>query len=71
MPTHEAKPCPRCGHLFACRVGSITQCDCTRIQLSVEEKAFIAERYNECLCLACLTDLKNKYIFFREKFFGG
>lgn len=70
MPAHEAKHCLRCHQPFECKAGSITQCDCTRIFLSEEEKAFIADRYEDCLCLSCLKELKNKYIFFKEKYFG-
>jgi hypothetical protein len=71
MPLHEAKPCPRCRQSFECKARSIGQCNCTRIILTEEEKAFIAGRYEDCLCLPCLKDLKNKYIFFREKYFGA
>jgi hypothetical protein len=67
MPLPEAKRCPRCRQLFECKAGSIGQCDCTRITLTEEEKAFIGRQYEDCLCLACLTDLKNNYIFFKEK----
>jgi hypothetical protein len=71
MPAHEAKQCARCRQPFECKAGSITQCNCTQICLSEEEKAFIADRYEDCLCLACLQDLKNKYLFFKEKYFGA
>jgi hypothetical protein len=71
MPAHEAKGCPRCHQPFECKAGSITQCNCTQIHLSEEEKAFIADRYEDCLCLSCLKDLKNKYLFFKEKYFGA
>ena len=70
MPMHEVKSCPRCQQFFECKVGSITQCDCALVHLSEEEKAFIADRYKDCLCISCLRDLKDKYIFFKEKYFG-
>lgn len=70
MPLHEIRNCPRCNQDFQCKVGDITHCDCTCINLTIEEKAFIESRYNDCLCLKCLTDLKNKYILFKEKYFG-
>lgn len=70
MPLHEIKSCPRCFQLFQCKAGSITQCDCVTIMLSEEETTFIASRYKDCLCLSCLKDLKNKSIFFGEKYFG-
>ncbi|HMH32078.1 MAG TPA: cysteine-rich CWC family protein [Puia sp.] len=68
MPQHEPKTCPRCQVAFECRVGDIGNCQCQGLSLSAEEMAFIEERYADCLCRQCLTDLKNKYILFREKF---
>lgn len=67
MP-HELKPCPRCGQAFACKPGNITECQCFGINLTEEEKAFIAEKFDDCLCRNCLLDLKNKYVFFKEKY---
>jgi len=68
MPLHEEKHCPRCQSAFTCKMGDIANCQCSGVRLSVEETAFIEERYNDCLCIHCLEELKNKYIFFREKF---
>ena len=65
---HEPRNCPRCNKTFECKVGNIAQCQCSSIVLSEEEKAFIADRYQDCLCLACLLDLQNKYTFFKEKY---
>jgi hypothetical protein len=66
---HEEKICPRCGNGFECKLGSITECQCSGIVLNNEERAFIEERYNDCLCKSCLVELKNRYIFFKEKIF--
>lgn len=72
MCAHEEKSCPRCGNSFECKAGSITECQCFGIVLSTEEKAFMEERYNECLCRNCLVELKDRYVFFKEKFlFNG
>lgn len=57
MLLHEIKNCPSCNQVFECKVGDISNCDCTLIHLSLEEKAFV-------------KDLKNKYILFKEKYFG-
>lgn len=70
MPLHEQKICPRCAKGFVCKVGDICQCECTTIILTLEEQAFIENRYNDCLCTNCLKDLKNKYTLFKEKYFG-
>jgi hypothetical protein len=29
----------------------------------------IEEKYNDCLCRNCLEEMKNKYIFFKERMF--
>ena len=68
MPSHEVKSCPRCGKAFECKAGDITQCQCYGIQLSPEERAFIEERYKDCLCADCLLQLKNRYMLFKEKY---
>ena len=70
MCKHEAKQCPRCANSFECKVGDIAHCQCYIIALSTEEKAFIEERYNDCLCSNCLQELKQRYVFFIEKYFS-
>ncbi|RFM26609.1 cysteine-rich CWC family protein [Deminuibacter soli] len=68
MPTHEAKTCPRCHQPFECKVGDISQCQCNGLRLTDEERSFIEQRYNDCLCRNCLEALKNKHTLFREKY---
>ncbi|MBV9962900.1 MAG: cysteine-rich CWC family protein [Parafilimonas sp.] len=68
MPLHEVKTCSRCNNGFECKAGDITHCQCNNIQLSVEERAFIEERYKDCLCANCLLQLKNRYMLFKEKY---
>ena len=68
MPLHESRKCPRCSKQFECRVGDVSNCQCSSISLSIEERAFIEDRYEDCLCIDCLKELKNKYVFFKEKF---
>ncbi|SJZ34101.1 cysteine-rich CWC family protein [Sediminibacterium ginsengisoli] len=68
MPTHEQKICPRCKQSFECKVGDVAHCHCSTVQLTMEERAFTEERYTDCLCNNCLKDIKNKYIFFKEKY---
>ena len=70
MPQHESKSCPRCNNPFECKVGNIGLCQCSSIILTIEERSFIESKYQDCLCGNCLKDMKNKYIIFREKFFG-
>jgi adenosylcobinamide kinase/adenosylcobinamide-phosphate guanylyltransferase len=60
MCKHEEKHCPRCHSAFECKVGDITQCQCYGLSLTEEEKAFIADRYEDCLCRNCLMELKQR-----------
>ena len=59
MCKHEEKLCPRCKAAFECKVGDITHCQCYGIGLTAEEKAFLEERYSDCLCRNCLLELKS------------
>jgi len=68
MPQHEAKTCPRCNVAFECKAGDISNCQCSGIQLNIEERAFIEERYHDCLCANCLQQLKSSYTLFKEKY---
>jgi hypothetical protein len=61
MPTHETKFCPRCRTEFECRVGAIHQCQCTGVKLTAEQRAYIAQRYSDCLCADCLLALRREY----------
>jgi hypothetical protein len=58
MCKHEEKKCPRCEQPFECKVGDIAHCQCYGILFTPEEKAFIEQRYDECLCRNCLLELK-------------
>lgn len=61
MPQHEDKYCSRCGALFECKMGTITQCQCFEVPLSREESMFLAERFSDCLCRSCLETIKHEY----------
>jgi hypothetical protein len=58
---HEEKHCQKCGQGFECKAGSISQCQCTGIQLTVEERSFIEKKYEDCLCVNCLKILQAEY----------
>ncbi|MBM3416244.1 MAG: cysteine-rich CWC family protein [Bacteroidetes bacterium] len=68
MNLHETKSCPRCGNPFECKPGNITQCQCFGMKFTAEEKAFIEERYNDCLCRNCLEYLSGELNFFKERY---
>lgn len=65
---HEIKSCERCGNQFECKPGNITQCQCYGITLTIEQKAYIEQRYSDCLCKNCLQTLQGEVDLFREKF---
>ncbi|WP_103654385.1 cysteine-rich CWC family protein [Agarilytica rhodophyticola] len=57
MPKHETIVCPRCLKDFECKMGSILICHCSDIHLSDKQRAFIAERWDRCLCNSCLKEI--------------
>jgi hypothetical protein len=69
MCQHETKKCPGCKQTFECKPGNITQCQCFGIQLTLEQKVYIEQRYNDCLCRDCLQYLQQEVTLFKEKFF--
>lgn len=71
MCKHETKQCSRCAGTFECKAGTITQCQCSAIQLTEGEQAYVASRYDDCLCIHCLHSLRDEYIRFAEKYVFG
>jgi len=67
MCKHEEKYCPRCHAVFECKAGSIALCQCSAIQLSVEEQVYIESKFEDCLCINCLHALQKEYVIFKEK----
>lgn len=65
MCKHEEKHCPRCNIAFECKAGTITQCQCNTIQLSVKEREYVESQYEDCLCVNCLMFLQKEYIDFK------
>ncbi|GLB48074.1 cysteine-rich CWC family protein [Neptunitalea lumnitzerae] len=61
MPKHEQKYCARCQAEFECKVGSITLCQCATVPLNAEERQYIKNLHDDCLCANCLQDLKQQY----------
>jgi hypothetical protein len=68
MCLHETKNCPRCNTGFECKPGSVIQCQCYEVILSIEERAYLEQHYNDCLCKDCLLQLKEEFELFKEKF---
>ena len=67
MCKHEDKHCPRCNIAFECKAGSIMLCQCSSIQLSVEERVYVESKFEDCLCVNCLHVLQREYVLFKEK----
>lgn len=55
------KACRRCGAAFVCRPDDVSHCDCSTLELSAEETRFISVQFRDCLCKACLLELKEQY----------
>ena len=62
MPRHQTMQCPRCSKEFECKLGSITICHCSEVTLSAEQRAYIGERWDQCLCHECLLEIKEKTV---------
>ena len=69
MSNHASKNCPRCNKPFECKAGNISQCQCFGITVKPELKAFLEQRYNDCLCRDCLNYLQQGQTLFKEKYF--
>lgn len=52
--------CPRCHTSFTCRAGDIANCECNTVTLTDAERAYIAERYSDCLCARCMREVKDE-----------
>lgn len=49
--------CPRCGGGFHCGAADAAPCPCSTLTLTPELQAALRERWQGCLCLACLKAL--------------
>ena len=58
---HESIPCERCGQHFECKANSRAKCQCDAVQLNLNELQFVSERFEGCVCAACLLALQDEY----------
>ena len=56
--TNTNKYCPRCQKGFECKADSISECQCATITLTEKERAFISNKFDGCLCVDCLKEIK-------------
>lgn len=59
MQKHEEKYCPKCNGYFECRMGDVTNCQCSTVQLNQETVQFLSQTYFDCLCKNCLAKIDN------------
>ncbi len=50
----DAERCEACGEEFKCGATALTGCWCSEIKVSEAMLAELRERYQHCLCRACL-----------------
>lgn len=54
---HEEVHCSRCEASFECKVGDISNCQCSTVKVSGETHEFLAKTHYGCLCKKCLEEL--------------
>ncbi|WP_256009037.1 cysteine-rich CWC family protein [Desertivirga xinjiangensis] len=64
MLKHEVIPCERCGSRIECKANSYTKCQCSKVQLNLNEVQYVSDLYEGCLCAGCLLQLKQEYLQF-------
>ncbi|MFN7313104.1 MAG: cysteine-rich CWC family protein [Bacteroidota bacterium] len=53
------KICPHCKELFMCLVENISECACSKIQISADLKQWMS-KYDDCICVNCLMRLDHE-----------
>ncbi|MDB5031314.1 cysteine-rich CWC family protein [Mucilaginibacter sp.] len=61
MTKHEIISCDRCGARIECKANAYTKCQCSVVQLTLNEVQYISENYEGCMCAACLLALQGEY----------
>lgn len=64
---HEIISCERCTSKIECKANNYTQCECSKVQLNLNEIQYISENYEGCMCASCLEELKQEYKEFIKK----
>lgn len=55
------KVCFNCKKIFECKADDIENCLCNTIQLNTNAIDFIKNKFDDCLCVACLKELAKKF----------
>jgi len=61
MTKHEIIACERCGKRIECKANAYTKCQCSNVQLTLNEVQYISENFDGCMCANCLRDLQVEY----------
>lgn len=61
MIKHEIICCDRCGKRIECKANAYTKCQCSGVQLALNEVQYISENFEGCMCADCLKALKMEY----------
>jgi hypothetical protein len=56
------KICPFCGNSFECKNDDILNCDCIHVKICPEARSYIAQHYDDCLCVSCLRAINKEFI---------
>ena len=58
---HEIISCERCGKRIECKANAYTKCQCSKVQLNLNEVQYISESFEGCMCADCLLALQEEY----------
>jgi hypothetical protein len=58
---HEIITCERCGIRMECKANAYAKCQCSAVQLNLNEVQYISENYEGCMCAGCLLALQKEY----------
>lgn len=69
MTKHESKTCPHCQQHFECKTGDIHNCQCETVELMQHHRDYIAAKYNDCLCVSCIREIRSEcnMLLFKQK----
>ena len=62
MSEKESNTCPRCHTAFTCRADEIHLCQCSVVTLNDDERKYISERFDGCLCANCMKEMQQEYL---------
>lgn len=51
------KFCPLCGKNFICNSDNISECQCTKVELSPQQRESIKQQFTDCLCTDCMRKI--------------